>query len=146
LYFVDIMDVARIPNPAKADGKPAVLATSAGAAAIEIVQSVAITVHQATNIFDPVTVDGRLADSSRALTFNKLIGVALNAAIDNGTVNVLVSGRIQNDGWAWTEGDLIFLNGTSLATVPPTSGYVQQVGAASSPVSIIVRAGPPIML
>jgi hypothetical protein len=58
----------------------------------------------------------------------------------------VIEGDITNPGWAWTSGDIIFLNGTSLSTVAPSSGFVQRIGIAKTSQTIVVGLGDPVLL
>ena len=137
------MDIVRVPNPAKADGKPTVLSTSFS---VQVSHAVVITAKVSIQRFDPMTVDGYKASSSDPSTFGKMVGIALDGASPAQPVPVLVSGRIENNGWAWVEGDLIFLSGAALNSSAPSVGYIQQVGKADTSSSIILAITSPIQL
>lgn len=137
------MEIVRVPNPAKADGKPAVVVPSYS---VEVSHAVTLISDVTIHFADPVTVDGHVADSTEVSTLNRLIGLSVTEVSPGEPVSVLVSGRIENIGWAWAEGDLIFLNGKQLSTSAPSIGYIQQVGKADTPTSIILSISSPVLL
>ena len=111
--------------------------------------NVAQSVTATANIpaFSPVISTGKVADSSNpSQSFGRVIGVA-SAAISSGSAGqVITSGLVTNPLWSWTTGDPIFVNGTSLASTPPSSGFVQQIGTALTPTSIVVSITDPVLL
>jgi hypothetical protein len=97
--------------------------------------------------FDPVTSLGLRADSNNpSASFGRVLGLA-SSDIDQGRAgSIIVVGEIVNPDWRWTKGDAVFLNGTGLASAPPTSGFVQRMGTASGPTKLVVDSGEPVLL
>jgi hypothetical protein len=98
-----------------------------------------ITVTENISQGNVVNSDGSKADSSVVGKRNKAIGIA-NAAISSGFSGVVITeGAITYGSWGWTAGDIIFLNGTSLSTTAPSSGFIQIIGKAISATTIEVK-------
>lgn len=111
--------------------------------------SVQVTIVAAENLpaYGPVTSLGLKADSANpSASFGRVIGLA-PAAIANGFSGPVVEiGEVANPAWTWTAGDYIFLSGTSLATSPPGAGFVQRLGTAKNPTTIIVDISDAVLL
>lgn len=97
--------------------------------------------------FLPVTSTGRGADSSNTAHISKVIGINV-ASVLNGFIGYAVGsgGTIKNAGWSWTVGDKIFLNGTTLSTTAPSTGFSQQIGTAVASDTIAVKLSPAVLL
>lgn len=96
--------------------------------------------------FAAVTSTGLAANSATTAHFGKVIGVTLAAIASGFSGLVQVAGQLTNPAWAWSTGDLIFLNGASLSSSPPGTGFVQPLGTAKSATTIILEIGTPILL
>lgn len=97
-------------------------------------------------IGDVVIAGGRVANSSTVGHRNKIIGVA-KANVSNGFAGQVVGfGKIQNADWSWVAGDRIYLNGTTLSTISPTTGYLTQIGIATVADTIDINIQPGILL
>lgn len=85
-----------------------------------------------TNIlaFQVVTSDGFLGDSAVTGQRNKIIGISNNNVLTGFTGNAITSGKILNPSWTWTVGDILYLNGTTISTTAPLTGYIQKIGTA----------------
>jgi hypothetical protein len=111
--------------------------------------SVAVTITAAENIpaFVAVTSLGRIANSSNpSAGIGRVIGIALAAIALGFSGTVVESGEVDNPLWTWTPGDQIYVSGTGLASSAPGTGFVQQVGTAKSPTTIVVDSAQPILL
>lgn len=96
--------------------------------------------------YDIVTATGKIADSSNLTHRDKVIGIS-NAAVLNGFVgSVTAYGKITNAGWSWIVGSIIYLNSGSYSTVPPSTGFIQQIGVATASDTIDVDIKPSIRL
>ena len=96
--------------------------------------------------YSPVTSTGQIANSSTTAHRNKVIGIA-TATVNNGfSGNAKGFGTIINPLWTWTIGDRIFLNGTSLSTIAPLTGFIQIVGTATATDTIDVKLSQSILL
>lgn len=71
--------------------------------------------------FQVVTSDGFVGDSAVIGQRSKIVGIALNNVLTGFTGTAVIAGKITNSGWAWTIGDILYLNGTSISTVAPAS-------------------------
>lgn len=107
-----------------------------------------VTIVAGENIskYDPVTGNGRVADSSNLGHRNKIVGLA-DENINNGfSGQVRTGGKITNPLWSWVAGDRIFLNGSSLSTVAPSTGFSVQIGVAASSDTVNIEVQPSILL
>lgn len=86
-----------------------------------------------------VTSSGELADSGIPAHENHVIGITDGKIEANLFGDVTVSGTLYFLGWNWNPGGPIYLNGTVLSQSPPGAGFVQQVGWALTPQSILVN-------
>ncbi len=97
-------------------------------------------------IYDPVTSLGTVGDSTIIAQRNKIIGIA-TYSVGAGFIGQAVGfGKITNSAWAWTVGSKIFLNGTTLSTTAPSTGYIQIIGTATASDTIDVKISQSVML
>lgn len=91
--------------------------------------------------FGCVTSFGTEADSANPAHQNHITGVTEGRVASGAYGDSTVVGLLFLDTWAWTPGAAIYLNGTALSeTAPnPMTDFVQQVGMALTPQSILVR-------
>ncbi|NPB00306.1 MAG: hypothetical protein GXO10_02930 [Crenarchaeota archaeon] len=96
--------------------------------------------------FQPVTDSGYIAKAELPIT-NKAIGLAINDALARTYVRVQTGSILSNPLWAWDTGASIYLqtDGT-LSQTPPTSGFIQVIGNAVNPTSILLVQNPIIVL
>jgi predicted RecA/RadA family phage recombinase len=105
-----------------------------------------VVAAESISAFQVITVTGARANSNTIAQIGKILGIT-QAAINAGfSGNVTVVGEIDNPSWAWTTGDLIYLNGNTLSTTAPSSGFSQQIGAAVTSTRINVELGPAVLL
>jgi len=96
--------------------------------------------------FDIVTVDGFKANSGTPAHLGKVIGITRSAVLTGFVADVIYYGEIVNGSWSWTAGQKLFLNGTSLSTTPPASGFVQMIAVAKNATTITMRVEIPVLL
>jgi hypothetical protein len=86
------------------------------------------------------------ADSSDTLTASKAIGFTLGAVSIGENVSILLSGEL--DGFfGLISGEIIYLSTNGLITqTPPPSGYIQKLGVALNPTTILINIQEPIVL
>jgi hypothetical protein len=93
--------------------------------------------------------DGKvwLADKADKTNAGRIIGMTLGAVIEGDIVTVRKIGKISNPGWGLTPNTLYFLhsNGEISASIP-TSGFVQNIGAAIDQDTLEIRITIPILL
>lgn len=98
------------------------------------------------SVFDPVTSFGTIADSTIIAQRNKVIGIN-TYAVGSGFIGQAVGfGKIVNNVWSWTIGDKIFLNGTTLSTTAPSTGFIQIIGTATASNCIDIKLAQSVML
>ena len=75
----------------------------------------------------------QLADSSNSLHASKPKYIALTDALLGEIVNIQSEGEIENSGWGLTTDVPLFV-GTlgSIVDVPPSTGFIQQIGMANT--------------
>lgn len=93
-----------------------------------------------------VTAGGKRADSTNPAHISKVVGISNAATLTGFRGDVISGGAIVNPAWAWNTNDTIFLNGTALSTVPPSTGYIQPIGIATAADTISVEIQTPILL
>ena len=77
-----------------------------------------------------VTVDGYIADSTNIAHLNKVFGITIESVNSGLACKVLTFGYIQNTNWNFQQGTKLFLNGTTIDTVPSNTGFSQEIGNA----------------
>jgi hypothetical protein len=89
----------------------------------------------------------KYADSSLVSDFNKPMGIIRNALSVGATDRLLTYGYIESESWSFDTGKSLFLglNG-AITQVPPTTGFIKQVGLAITPTKIFVFEGYKFML
>lgn len=132
--------VAAMAIPPKKDDSIVATLTSTDSITLDYVASVPIAQY------NPVTSDGKLADNNTLSTRNKLIGISITTTAAGFVGNAIGFGEVSNGSWSWTIGDKIFLNGTSLSTIAPTTGYSQMIGTATAVDTIDINIQPTIRL
>lgn len=95
--------------------------------------------------FSLVTANGQIADSTNLFHFGHVVGLSTTLTL-NGFIDTVVTEGEVTGPWTWTNNDKIFLNGTSLSTTPPTTGFSQFIAIARSNNTIYVRLQQPILL
>jgi hypothetical protein len=79
------------------------------------------------------------ADKATPAHANKIIGITKGAAADLATVEVQYDGEMTEPSWTWTTNLPIYCGASGVLTqVPPSSGFVQQVGVALSPTKMSI--------
>lgn len=96
--------------------------------------------------FTLVTANGEIADSSNIFHFGHVVGLSTVAVLSGFTDTVVAEGEVTNGSWSWTNNDKIFLNGTSLSTISPSTGFSQFIAIAKNNNTIYVRLQQPILL
>lgn len=93
-----------------------------------------------------VTADGYNGDSSNTTQRNKIIGIN-KADVSTGFVGTCIGfGEMKNSAWSWLIGSKIFLNGTSLSTTAPSTGYNVIIGVATKSDTIDIKISQSILL
>jgi hypothetical protein len=97
-------------------------------------------------IYDPVTTTGDLANSATVGHYGKVLGIATVATLIGFIADVIIEGEIENLAWSWTPGSKIFLNGTTLSTTPPSSGFSQMIAIAKTATKIVIQPKHAVLL
>jgi hypothetical protein len=93
-----------------------------------------------------VTAGGEIADSSNPFHFNHVLGILMTpVAVDN-VATLVVEGEVTDLTWSWTANQKLFLNGTAISTIPPSTGFSQLVGITRNSHTIFIRLQVPIKL
>jgi len=95
--------------------------------------------------FDIVTVDGFKADSGTPAHYGKVVGITRSAVSTGFVADVIYYGEVTNGSWSWTAGQKLFLNGSTLSTTPPSSGFIQMVAIAKNNNTIVMRMETPVL-
>jgi hypothetical protein len=93
-----------------------------------------------------VTAAGRVADSTNVLHMNHVIGITMTDVPSGNVAIVVVEGEVSDSTWSWSADTKLFLNGTSLSTVPPSVGFSQLLAISRNDQAIFIRLQTPIRL
>ncbi|TNC14901.1 hypothetical protein FF100_04820 [Methylobacterium terricola] len=88
----------------------------------------------------------QLASSDDASQAGTVLGVSLAAADDGSGLDVAIIGEVTESSWSWAVGPVFLGIGGALTQAPPASGFVQQIGKAIGPHSLVVSLSTPIVL
>ena len=100
----------------------------------------------AVPVFVLVTSTGVPADSTDVTHRNKVIGISTTAVSSGFAGKAVGFGQIKNPAWSWTIGDKLFLNGTTISTTAPSTGFSQMIGIANKSDTIDVDIHASILL
>ena len=95
--------------------------------------------------FAVVTSKGKNADSGIISGIGKVIGITDDAIPNGFSGTVTAIGQITNPAWTFVNGDVLFLNGTSLSTTAPSIGFTQRIATAKNNTTIDVDLGEPVL-
>jgi hypothetical protein len=93
-----------------------------------------------------VTAGGEIADSNNLFHFNHVLGILMTPVAADNVATIVVEGEVTDLTWSWTANQKLFLNGTSISTVPPSAGFSQLVGITRNSHTIFIRLQVPIKL
>lgn len=96
--------------------------------------------------FSVITDTGKVADSTNPFYKNIIIGIVPETILDRFSGKVIIMGQIINPLWAWTRGDILYLNGTTISKTPPTTGFRVMIGQALSATEVDVKITESILL
>lgn len=111
---------------------------------LNLIASQTISIH---TVMAPDGTGGVVYASNNAPTaIGRAIGLAWNSANTGDTVQVIVSGEVDEPSWNWTPGEVYLgVNGTLTQTAPST-GFVQVIGVALTATRLSVGIQLPILL
>jgi hypothetical protein len=76
-----------------------------------------------------------------------VLGIAANSASPGDQVRVRVAGLLAEPTWDWMPGLPVYVGIAGLLSqMPPSSGFIREIGLAISPTSIVIRPMIPITL
>lgn len=97
-----------------------------------------------------VAADGRLvlADAMTPLHLGTVAGVSTNAAMAGEDVAVRTGDLIEHPGWSFAPDAPVFVGaaGALVQAAPPGAAWLQVLGWARSPTTLLVALQPPIQL
>lgn len=93
-----------------------------------------------------VTLSGLIANSNTMAHFNRVLGIVMDDVANGFIGTAIVEGEVDDPSWTWTPGSKLFLNGTALSLLAPTSGFSQMIAIVRTDTKIFVRLQPPIFL
>lgn len=113
----------------------------------ESAKKVFVDVVAAENLskYDVVTVTGYKADSSNLAHINKVAGIIVEDVLTGFIGQVQILGELVNTNWNWS-GSLLFLNGTSIQTTAPGTGFVKIIAQIKNANKIFVNLEESILL
>lgn len=86
-----------------------------------------------------VTSTGTVADSNNPAHEHHVLGVTDGSITSGAWGDVTLLGLLYDTGWSWTPGAAIYLNSVGLSMTAPGVGFVQRIGWALTPQSILVN-------
>lgn len=105
----------------------------------------------AVNAGYAVTTDGsgllRQADAENVADLNTVIGIAIQTGSPGSSVDYVSNGYVTNNSWTFTARKPLFVgsNGELIhAPLPGTLTFIQQIGVAVSPTTVMLTLGPAI--
>lgn len=106
---------------------------------------VEVTAAENLNKYDVVTVTGYKADSSNLAHINKVAGIVVENVLTGFIGQVQILGELVNTDWNWS-GSLLFLNGTSIQTTAPATGFVKIIGQVKNANIMFINLEESILL
>lgn len=135
-------DPGFVSGPAGPQG-PAGVSGDGGALAFAITAGANLSGHTVVK----ASGSGALpASSALASDAGKVIGITTGAASSGALASVQSSGEIEEPSWSWLPGPVYFTSSGTLTQTAPTTGFVQQIGIAISPTTLMVLIGPVLIL
>jgi len=110
------------------------------------VVDITITMIDSITAFNAVTSDGLQANSNTVSHRDKIAGIVLTNIAAGFSGSCRIEGEVFNPAWTWTAGDKIYLNGTSLSTTSPSTGFTQRLAIAKDTFTIILKPNPSIRI
>jgi hypothetical protein len=98
------------------------------------------------NAFDFVTAGGARADSDNLAHLGHIAGMTPEAVLSGFVAHLVSMGEVTNSGWSWAANAKLFLNGTGLSTVAPSTGFSQIVALSRNSDTVIIQLGDPVRL
>lgn len=106
-----------------------------------------IVFNEDISAYSVVSNTGHPANSSDPSSFlNKIAGISLSSIFSGFSGDVVTYGEVENLSWAWTQGDTLFLNGTSLSPIFPSTGFICQIAKVLTSTKILVDIQQGILL
>jgi hypothetical protein len=96
--------------------------------------------------YDIVTTDGYIANSAIDGQRTKILGMATENITMGNSGNIQTFGDIDNASWSWTANITLFLNGTSVSSIAPSTGFVIPVGTIRNATRVFINIQMPIKL
>jgi hypothetical protein len=107
---------------------------------------VEVTVSENILAFEPINSDGTKADSSTVGKRGQLIGLALTNINNGFSGDAVLFGEITNPSWSFVAGNVVYLNGVTVSTTPPSTGFIQKIGTMKSNTTLEINLGPTILI
>lgn len=110
---------------------------------------IALTAGASVIAYKVVTTDASglatHASSGQQGHANRVAGIAINSANPGDLVVAQTEGAMDNAGWSWTPGALLYLGLDGAIVTAPQGAFYQTVGYAQTTTRIIVRLGRSIL-
>jgi hypothetical protein len=87
-----------------------------------------------------------LADSSTLADAGAVAGVSTGSATAGNPITIQFAGALTYNGWTWGNGFVFLGTQGGLTQTPPVNGFVQIIGIAISPTTLLVQPQPPVIL
>lgn len=93
-----------------------------------------------------VTAGGKIADSNNPGHFNHVVGITMDLVSNGFVATCVVEGEVTDASWSWAPDVKLFLNGTTLSTIPVSAGFSQLIGISRNSNTVFIRLQVPIKL
>lgn len=115
---------------------------------VDIAESIYVDILAAENIskYHVVTSDGFIANSNVDSHKNKVLGIATQDIPNGFNGKVLLFGDLDNPLWGWTVNKQVFLNGTAISDIAPSTGFILPIGKIRYATRILVNPKTSIKL
>ncbi len=104
--------------------------------------SIDLLTGESFSSFDIASIDGFKANSNS----KEAVAIATGDYAINTTRKFLTSGVLVNPLWNFSANLPVYLNGNTLSSIPPTTGFVQKVGIAKHSTILYLKIEQPIYL
>ncbi|MEM7182126.1 MAG: hypothetical protein AAF518_14505 [Spirochaetota bacterium] len=96
--------------------------------------------------FSLVSRDGYVVKSDDVTQRYKIVGIVASPVATGQAAEVSLSGIVVNPAWNFENGKSVFLNGTTLSSAPPNSGFCCTIGRSVTATAIFLNIQNPILL
>lgn len=86
------------------------------------------------------------ADNTEVSHVDLVLGVTNSAVLSGGSVIITISGELTEPSWSWSLGKVYVGQNGMLTQTLPLSGFIQIIGVATSPTTLLIAPKVPILI